>query len=91
MMAMNIYTFPTNKTISSIKVESNGSYADFLFIISSPLPSFVIHCKNNSCFYTYSLIGKLIFQEFELNSEIFSAVIIKESNFGEILMYGNDK
>ena len=88
---MNIYTFPTNKTISSIKVESNGSYADFLFIISSPLPSFVIHCKNNSCFYTYSLIGKLIFQEFELNSEIVSAVIIKESNFGEILMYGNDK
>ena len=88
---VNIYTFPTNKKISSIKVESNDSYADYLFIISSPLPSFVIHCKNNSCFYTYSLIGKLIFQEYEINSDIFSAIIIKESNFGEILMYGNDK
>ena len=88
---VNIYTFPTNKKISSIKVGSNDSYADFLFIVSSPLPSFVIHCKNNFCFYTYSLIGKLIFQEFDINSDILSAKIIKESNFGEILMYGNDK
>ena len=88
---VNIYTFPTNKKISSIKVDQNGFYADFLFIISSPLPSFVIHCQNNNCFYTYSLIGKLICKEKENESEIFSPLIIKESNFGEILMYGNDK
>ena len=88
---VNIYTFPTNKKISSIKVDQNGFYADFLFIVSSPLPSFVIHCQNNNCFYTYSLIGKLICQEKENESEIFSPLIIKESNFGEILMYGNDK
>ena len=37
------------------------------------------------------MFQKLIFQEFEINSDIFSAKIIKESNFGEILMYGNDK
>jgi len=88
---VNIYTFPTNKKISSIKVESDGIYADFLFIISSPLPCFVIHCKTNFCFYSYSLIGKLICKEYESNSDIYSPIILEESNFGEILMYGNDK
>ena len=88
---VNIYTFPTNKKISSIKVESNCSYFDFLSIITSPLPSFVIHCNNNSCFYTYSWIGKIIVQEFEINSDILSEIIIRESNFGGILMYGNNK
>ena len=86
---VNIYTFPSNKKICSIKVE-NDLYADFIFIISAPLPCFVIHCKNNFCFYTYSLVGKLIFKEFENNSEILSPLIIRESNFGEVLIYAND-
>ena len=86
---VNIYTFPINKKISSIKVDSNCLYADYLFIISSPLPCFIIHCKNYN-FYTYSLIGEFIFKEND-ESEIFSPLIIKESNFGEILMYGNEK
>lgn len=88
---VNLYTFPTNRKICSIKVDSEGLFADFLFIISSPLPSFTIHCKNNFCFYSYSLIGKLICKEYEFDSEIYSPLILEESNFGEILMYGDSK
>ena len=88
---VNLYTFPTNRKICSIKVESEGLFADFLFIISSPLPSFTIHCKNNFCFYSYSLIGKPICKEYEMDSEIYSPLIIEESNFGEILIYGDNK
>jgi WD40 repeat protein len=88
---VNLYTFPTNRKICSINVDSEGLYADFLFIVSSPLPSFVIHCKNNFCFYSYSLIGKQICKEYEIDSEIYSPLIIEESNFGEILIYGDNK
>ena len=88
---VNLYTFPTNRKICSIKVDSEGLYADFLFIVSSPLPSFVIHCKNNFCFYSYSLIGKQICKEYEIDSEIYSPLLIEESNFGEILIYGDNK
>ena len=70
-------------------MDGNYLYANYLFIISSPLPCFIIHCKNYN-FYTYSLIGEFIFKEND-ESEIFSPLIIKESNFGEILMYGNEK
>ena len=88
---VHIYTFPSNKKISSIKVDLNGLYADYLLITSSPLPSFIIYCKNNFCFYSYSLTGKLICKDYEINTEISSPSIIKESNFGEIIIYGNDK
>ena len=88
---VHIYTFPSNKKISSIKVDLNGLYADYLLITSSPLPSFIIYCKNNFCFYSYSLTGKLICKDYEINTEISYPSIIKESNFGEIMIYGNDK
>ena len=57
----------------------------------SPLPCFIVYCKNNYTFYTYSLIGNLICKICEIDSEIFSPKIIRESNFGEVLIYGNDK
>jgi hypothetical protein len=84
---VNIYTFPSNKKISSIKVENDCLYADNIFISSSPLPSIILYCQKNKFFYTYSVIGKLIFKESENNPEIFSPLIIKASNFGEILVY----
>ena len=88
---VNIYTFPSNKKISSIKVDKSARSADFIFISSSPLPCFIIYSSHNFTFYTYSLIGNLICKVSENENMIYSPKILKESNFGEVLIYGNDK
>ena len=87
---INIYTFPSNKKISSIKLDQTALFADFIFISSSPLPCYIIYSYHNFTFYTYSLIGNLISKVTE-NNYIYLPKIIKESNFGEVLIYGNDK
>ena len=87
---INIYTFPSNKKISSIKLDQSALFADFIFISSSPLPCFIIYSYHNFSFYTFSLIGNLINKVTE-NTYIYFPKIIKESNFGEVLIYGNDK
>ena len=88
---VNLYTFSSNKKISSIQMEQYALYADFIFISSSPLACCIIYSSHNYTFYTYSLIGKLICKVCENESYILSPKILKESNFGEVLIYGNDK
>ena len=86
---VKIYTYPTNKPILSIKVEQS-SYAEYLLISSSPLPSFVIYSKNNLYFYCYSLIGKLIRKEKEEYIEIKTPIIFKDIYGNDKLIYGDD-
>ena len=88
---VNIYTFPSNKKISSIKVDQSARSADFIFISSSPLSCFIIYSFHNFTFYTYSLIGNLICKVSDNDNFIFSPIMVKESNFGDVLIYGNEK
>ena len=72
-------------------MEQYALYADFIFISSSHLACCIIYSSHNYTFYTYSLIGKLICKVCENESYILSPKILKESNFGEVLIYGNEK
>ena len=87
---IKIYTYPTNKSILSLKVDQSSLYADYLFITSSPLPSFVIYCRKNLYFYSYSLIGKLIEKDKEEYIDIKSPIILRDNYGNDKLLYGDD-
>ena len=88
---INIYTFPTNKKLNSIKVESDGKYADFFFISSSPLPSFIFYCSKNLTFYSYSLTGKLIAKESHDYGDIFSPILFNDKYNCDYIIYGDEE
>ena len=87
---VKIYTHPTNRAILSLKVEPSSLFANYLFIISSPLTSFIIYCRKNLCFYSYSLIGKLIEKDKEDYIDIKCPIIFKDNFGNEKLIYGDD-
>ena len=86
---VKLYTYPTNKPILSMKVDQS-SYADYLLITSSPLPSFVIYSRKNLFFYSYSLLGKLIRKDKDDYIDINSPIISKDIYGNEKLFYGDD-
>ena len=87
---VKLYTYPTNKPILSKKVEQTSLYADYLYIVSAPLPSFIIYSRNNLSFYSYSLLGKLIDKDKEDFLNIKSPVVFKDIYGNDKLLYGDD-
>ena len=87
---VKIYTHPDNRIILSLKVEQSSLYANFLLISSSPLPSFVIYCRTNLYFYSYSLLGKLIEKDKEEYIDIKSPILVKDNYGNDKLLYGDD-
>ena len=87
---IKLYTYPTNKAILSMKLDQSSLYADYLLIISSPLPSFVIYSRKNLFFYSYSLLGKVIEKDKEDYIDIKSPIIFKDSYGNDKLIYGDD-
>ena len=73
-----------------MKVEQASIYADYLLIASCPLPCFIIYCKTNLFFYSYSLIGKLIEKDKEEYIELQSPVLLKDNYGNDKLLYGDD-
>jgi WD40 repeat protein len=88
---IHLYTFPTNKKISSISfyLSQKLSNVDHLFISSSPLASFVIYAKESMCFYSYAINGFFLCKENE-NDEIHSPRMFSDKNYCDYLLYGTN-
>lgn len=84
---INIFTFPSCKMISSIKVECS---VDFIFISQSPLSSIVVFSKDDMMFYVYSMNGFFLCKEEELDGVV-SPMRIKDKAFCDYLVYGTEK
>ena len=85
---INIYTTPDLNLVNSIK---NHEIFDYVFLSSSPLPSFVIYSSKISLFKCYNINGYSLGNEqetlFRKNNELFFPLIYSDFNNIEYLIY----
>jgi len=58
---------------------------------ASPLPCIVFFSSQNSTLYSYSINGRFLESVVESSRCVLSATILKDLNFLELLVYGNEK
>jgi hypothetical protein len=68
---VNIYLFPNAELIRVLKLDNN-LIPDYVFLSSSPLPSFVIYSNTNNKFLCYSLNGKFLCENDRNDENVFS-------------------
>ena len=99
---INIYTLPEFGLVRSIQISKKESEADIseeeftfannIFISSSPLPCIIIFISSKQLFIIYNINGKYIgeVEESEDTKQLNSAIIFKNLEFQEFLIYGTD-
>ena len=58
---------------------------------SSPLPAVVYFSNEDRTLYSYSINGRLLENINDDSIHIISPIVVKDLNFSEILIYGNEK
>ena len=58
---------------------------------SSPLPAVVYYSNEDRTLYSYSINGRLLENINDDSIHITSPIVVKDLNFSEILIYGNEK
>ena len=97
-----LYTLPGFSLVRSIQVskkvseadisEDEFTFADNIFLSSSPLPCIIIFISSKQLFIIYNINGKYIgeVEESEDTKKLNSAIIFKNLEFQEFLIYGTD-
>ena len=88
---INIYTMPKVELIKSIYSDNSFKLINYVFLSSSPLPSFIFY-TNKNMFNCYNINGELldIISEENIgnNPHMISPIFITDSNFMDYLIYG---
>ena len=89
---INIYTMTKVELIKSIYNDNSyGSLINYVFLSSSPLPSFIYY-TNKNMFNCYNINGELLDiiceENFLQNKDMINPIIFTDSNFMDYLIYG---
>ena len=88
---INIYTMPKVELIKSVYSDNSFKLINYVFLSSSPLPSFIFYTSKNM-FNCYNINGELldIISEENIgnNPHMISPIFITDSNFMDYLIYG---
>jgi len=87
---VNIYHFVSGQLVRTLYHPLNLP-VDMVVLSSCPLPSVVFFSSEDRTLYSYSINGRLLETSSEDYGHALSPIIIRNLNFMELLVYGNEK
>mmetsp|Transcript_11172 Transcript_11172/g.9550 ORF Transcript_11172/g.9550 Transcript_11172/m.9550 type:complete len:269 (-) Transcript_11172:505-1311(-) len=87
---INIYNYVIGKLMRTIH-HPDKLPIKTVALTSSPLPSVLFFSDEDRSLYSYSINGRLLEQLVEESQHMMSPLILKDLNFNEVFVYGNEK